>query len=312
MALTGTKLLHLRSAVASAVPTALQLGDGQIAINTADKLIFIKDNLGNVIAVASAAAVAAAASAVQTVNGQSGPTVTLTPEDIGDNGVAALDVNGKIQLVNIPDALLGSVNYQGAYNAATNTPALPAAAAENKGWYWVVTVAGTQEGLELTLGDWVISNGTAYEKVDAQDAVSSVNGQTGAVVLDAADVGALALTGGTVTGAVTFEDTVVVPAPTADGQAANKKYVDDAIAAIPETGGTVTSVDVAVPDILTSTGGPITDSGTITLALATQAANTVFAGPGTGADAAPTFRELVTADIETALVGSTMDEGTYA
>ena len=37
-------------------------------------------------------------------------------------------------------------------------------------------------------------------------AVDSVNGQTGTVVLDAADVGALALTGGTVTGDVSFGD----------------------------------------------------------------------------------------------------------
>lgn len=306
MALTANKLIHGRSSTASAVPTAGQMLDGQIFMNTADKLLFIKDNTGTVIAVASAAAVTAALSAVQTVNGQSGPTVTLEPTDIGTNGVAPLDANGKIQLVNIPDALLGSVNYQGTYDASTGTPALPTPAAENKGYYWVVTAAGTQEGLDLTLGDWIISNGTAYEKVDAQDAVSSVNGKTGAVVLNAADVGALALTGGTVTGPVTFEDTVTVPAPANDTDAATKKYVDDAIAAIPETGGTVTSVDVSVPSFLTSTGGPITDNGTIALGLATQAANTVFAGPGTGADAEPTFRALVADDIPT------LDEGTYA
>lgn len=67
--------------------------------------------------------------------------------------------------------------------------------------------------------------------------------------------------------------------------------------------GTVTSVDVAVPSsILTSSGGPITTSGVITLALTTQAANKVFAGPTTGADAAPTFRSIVVADLPTVTV----------
>lgn len=313
MALTGTKLIHMRSATAAAVPTAAQLGDGQIAINTADRLIFIKDSSGNVIAVASAAAVAAASTAVQTVNTKSGPNVTLAPSDIGTNGVAALDSNGKIQLVNIPDSILGGVNYQGTWDASTNTPTLVSPPdSTTKGFYYKVTVAGTQFGIDFTVGDWIISNGAAWDKVDAQDTVASVNGKTGAVVLNAVDVGALALTGGTVTGPVTFEDTVVVPAPTAAGQAANRQYVDAAIASIPRTSGTVTSVDVSTPSFLTSTGGPVTDSGTIALGLATQAANTVFAGPGTGADAEPTFRALVTEDIASALVGSTMDEGTYA
>ena len=54
--------------------------------------------------------------------------------------------------------------------------------------------------------------------------------------------------------------------------------------------GTVTSVDVAAPAaLLTSTGGPITSSGTITLDLQTQTAATVLAAPVSGPAAAPTF-----------------------
>ena len=66
------------------------------------------------------------------------------------------------------------------------------------------------------------------------------------------------------------------------------------------TSGTVTSVNVvdgSTTPIFGSTGGPVTTSGTITLALATQAANSVFAGPTTGAAAQPTFRALVVNDI---------------
>jgi len=63
-------------------------------------------------------------------------------------------------------------------------------------------------------------------------------------------------------------------------------------------GGSVTSVDMSVPtSLLTLTGNPITGAGTLAVDLATQSANKVFAGPTTGADATPTFRSLVIADI---------------
>lgn len=61
--------------------------------------------------------------------------------------------------------------------------------------------------------------------------------------------------------------------------------------------GTVTSVALAAPSFLTVSGSPVTTTGTLTLGLATQAANVVFAGPTSGASAAPTFRGLVVDDI---------------
>ncbi|MCP4246223.1 MAG: hypothetical protein GY778_04165, partial [bacterium] len=61
--------------------------------------------------------------------------------------------------------------------------------------------------------------------------------------------------------------------------------------------GTVTSVAVTAPSILSVGGSPITAAGTIALTLATQADNTVFAGPNGGGPLAPTFRLLVEADI---------------
>jgi hypothetical protein len=61
-------------------------------------------------------------------------------------------------------------------------------------------------------------------------------------------------------------------------------------------GGTVTSVGLSLPAIFTVTGSPVTAAGTLTAALASEAANTVLAGP-TGAAGAPTFRNLVAADV---------------
>lgn len=59
----------------------------------------------------------------------------------------------------------------------------------------------------------------------------------------------------------------------------------------------VTSVALTVPGILSVSGSPITSSGTLAISLATQTANTLFAGPGSGIAATPTFRALVAADI---------------
>lgn len=61
--------------------------------------------------------------------------------------------------------------------------------------------------------------------------------------------------------------------------------------------GTVTNVEMAVPSGFTLSGSPVTTSGTFTLGLSSQTANTVWAGPTTGGAAAPTFRALVSADI---------------
>jgi hypothetical protein len=61
-------------------------------------------------------------------------------------------------------------------------------------------------------------------------------------------------------------------------------------------GGTVTSVGLSLPAIFTVTGSPVTAAGTLTATLASEAANTVLAGP-TGAAGVPTFRTLVAADV---------------
>jgi hypothetical protein len=76
---------------------------------------------------------------------------------------------------------------------------------------------------------------------------------------------------------------------------ATTAYVKSVVSAA--GGGSVTSVALSLPNLFTVTGSPVTSSGTLTAALATQAANQVFAGPTTGANAAPTFRALVAEDI---------------
>jgi len=112
------------------------------------------------------------------------------------NGAATLDGSGTVPLSQIPAALQGAVSYQGTWNASTNTPTLTSSVG-TKGYYYVVSVAGATNLNGITswgVGDWAIYNGTAWEKIDNTDAVTSVNGYTGTVVLSSADVGAVPTT----------------------------------------------------------------------------------------------------------------------
>lgn len=104
------------------------------------------------------------------------------------NGVASLNELGKIPTDQIPDSVLGQVEYMGTWDAATNTPTLPELP-ESKGEYYVATTAGTFAGLDFEIGDWIISDGTKWDRVKNTDAVRSVAGRTGDVVLTKEDVG---------------------------------------------------------------------------------------------------------------------------
>jgi hypothetical protein len=101
------------------------------------------------------------------------------------------------QIINYSPPLIvsGTVNYKGTWNASTNTPTLiDPPVASTKGDYYVVSTAGTQFSITFGVGDWIISNGTAWEKVDLTDAVSSVFGRTGAVVGVSTDYSAVGIT----------------------------------------------------------------------------------------------------------------------
>jgi len=62
-------------------------------------------------------------------------------------------------------------------------------------------------------------------------------------------------------------------------------------------GGSVTSVGLSMPSDFAVTNSPITSFGTLTVAYNTQASHKFLAGPTAGADATPTFRTIVAADL---------------
>jgi len=106
------------------------------------------------------------------------------------NGVATLDAGGKVPVSELPAAVLGALSYQGTWNASTNTPTLTSSTG-TKGYYYVVSVAGNTnlDGItDWLVGDWAVYNGTIWQKVDNTETVTSVNGQTGAVVLTTTNI----------------------------------------------------------------------------------------------------------------------------
>lgn len=109
--------------------------------------------------------------------------------------------NGKITASQLPDYILGQVLYGGTvnatgvatltadfkskYNVTTTTITLATTnAATYEGAYFIASAnatSGVPKELGVVTGDWIISNGSAWTKIDNTDAVTSVVGQTGAV-----------------------------------------------------------------------------------------------------------------------------------
>ena len=117
-----------------------------------------------------------------------GTVVQLKSEKGQTNGYASLDGNGKVPASQLPSSVF---EYKGSWNGATNSPTLADGTGDAGDAYRVAT-GGTQNlgsgNITFTVGDLVIYDGAVWQRVDGDDAVDSVNGQTGIVVLDADDI----------------------------------------------------------------------------------------------------------------------------
>ena len=116
-------------------------------------------------------------------------------------GVATLGLDGIVPASQLPG---GGPVYQGTWNADTNTPTLIDGTGSGGDEYAVI-VAGTQNlgsgPITFAVGDFVIYNGTIWEKIPAGGTgVTSFNTRTGAVTLTSSDV-TTALTNGSITNA---------------------------------------------------------------------------------------------------------------
>lgn len=152
--------------------------------------------------------------------------IPLSQKDTA-SGVAGLDSTGKILISELPDVILGQVMYGGNVSWTNNKPIATTTTGwrsksgysyesieltntsasgkqdnppkfgygELEGVYYICTTAFTFAGISFAVGDWIISVGSAWAKVDNTDAVSGVKGdsestyRTGNVNITAADIG---------------------------------------------------------------------------------------------------------------------------
>lgn len=217
------------------------------------------------------------------------------------NGVATLDAGGLIPTSQLPPLAISDVF------TVANQAAMLALTAE-RGDFAVRTDLGVTFVLSAepasTLGNWVQltsgASGTVTSVAAAQPAagltisgspITSSGTLTFALANDLAAVEGLATTGIAVrTGTDTWNTRTLtagtgISITNGDGVAGNPTITAT-------NNGTVTSVAMSVPSFLSVTGSPITTAGTLAVTLANQTANTIFAGPVSGAAAAPSFRAI--------------------
>ena len=95
------------------------------------------------------------------------------------------------------EALGSPLDFQGTWDADTNTPTLTSGSG-TQGHFYIVNVAGSTnlDGISnWNLNDWAVYDGTAWRQIDNSEVVTSVNGQTGAVSIALDDVSDVEATG---------------------------------------------------------------------------------------------------------------------
>ena len=162
----------------------------------------------------------------------------------------------------------GGLSYQGTWNASTNSPTLASSTGTN-GYYYIVGTSGSTNLNGITdwvIGDWLLFNGTVWQKIDQTNLVTSVNGQTGTVsVGTVTSVSALTLgTSGTDLSSTVATSTttpvITLNVPTASATNRGVLSSADWTTFNNKGSGTVTSVSGTTGRI-TSTGGatPVLD-----------------------------------------------------
>jgi hypothetical protein len=82
-------------------------------------------------------------------------------------------------------SVAGGLSYQGTWNASTNTPTLTSSVGVN-GYYYIVSTAGSTNLNGITdwqIGDWLLFNGSAWQKIDQSDLIQSITSADGSIVV---------------------------------------------------------------------------------------------------------------------------------
>ena len=105
---------------------------------------------------------------LSTLTVSSGTTTTVTPITAAVSGSSSSLATGAQIQTAINTALTGVVQFEGTWNASTNTPTL-ASSVGTSGDYYIVSVAGSTNLNGITdwaIGDWAVFANTTWTKVD--------------------------------------------------------------------------------------------------------------------------------------------------
>jgi hypothetical protein len=121
------------------------------------------------------------------------PTLAEDVSFVPAGNLSSTDVQAALEeLDSTISALPDPITYKGTWNGTTNTPTLSNSDTGKTGWLYQVSVSGSVDfgagSISFEAGDKVVNNGTTWDKWDMTDAVSSVNGYTGAVTLVKGDI----------------------------------------------------------------------------------------------------------------------------
>ena len=199
------------------------------------------------------------------------------------SGVATLDATGKLLTTQIPAALVGAIQYQGTWDASTNSPALVSSIG-TKGQYYKVSTPGTTSidgNATWTAGDLVIFDGVVWEQV--QGGTSDVVSVVGNVGVVTATQIATALSGQAmnIVGSATTASTVT----TAAQPNITSVGILTGLTVIADIAGSVTGSSASC------TGNSVNITGTLAVA---QGGTGATANTGTGNNVLATSPTLVT------------------
>lgn len=220
---TGTDTTRAINAKQLAKAKQSAINSAKVTIQTSNGITGGSTTPGNSFALSGVDALTTAKGVVQLatqdeVNTGTDAKKVITPATLRKgkaSGVASLDANSKIITSQLPDYLLGQVMYGGNALVAATTIVTPSASLKTKknittasisivnsatstaantygykdmeGVYFICQAKGTFAETSFETGDWIISTGSAWEKIDNTDAVKSVNGQIGDVNITRVD-----------------------------------------------------------------------------------------------------------------------------
>lgn len=128
--------------------------------------------------------------AVKSVAGRTG-LVNLTATDVGLPTDLLSGPSTTLAAKYLPSSVSGALNYQGQWDASANSPSL-ASGVGTKGYYYVVKTAGSTSldgNATWLVGDYAIFNGATWDRLQqSASAVQTVNGSTGNVTVNAANL----------------------------------------------------------------------------------------------------------------------------